>query len=366
MDTSAKVFVAGHRGLVGSALVRELSRQGVANLVLRPRESLDLLVQRDVERFFQEERPDVVFLAAAKVGGIIANSTRPAEFIFANLAMQTHVIHESWRAGVRTLLFLGSSCIYPRDTPNPIREECLLTGKLEETNEPYAVAKIAGIKMCEAYSRQYGCDFRCVMPTNLFGPGDNYDLTSSHVLPALIRKCHLAKLAELEDFDSIQRDEQLRGPIPDSTLQALGLTRSGASLRGAASAGIQIEIWGSGRPQREMLLVDDLAEACRMVCALPRSEYERACTDAEGSNVGFLNVGSGEQRSIAEIATRVRDIVGARSRLKFDASKPDGTPQKLIDSSRIRSLGWRPRHSFDEGVEIAYADYRSGAQRALG
>ena len=351
-----RIFVAGHRGLVGSALARKLEADG-ARLIVRSRDALDLESREAVAELLQHERPDSVFLAAGRVGGVLANSHHPAEFLYSNLAIQANVIHESWRADVGLLLFLGSSCIYPRDAPIPLREESLLTGPLEATNEAYAIAKIAGIAMCTAYSRQYGCDFRSVMPTNLFGPGDNYDLASGHFLAAILRKCHLAKLCEAGDAVAVNRDEARYGPIPDATCAALGLERVEGRLALAPGQSVRIKVWGSGKPLREYLWVDDLAEACALVASLPREEFLRASTATDGRTLEFLNIGSGEEKSVAEIASLAREIVGARSPLVFDPSKPDGTPRKLLDSSRVRALGWAPRRGLAEGIEAAYRDY---------
>jgi len=304
MEKDARIFVAGHRGLVGSAILRRLKRSGFANLLLRSYEQLDLERQERVEAFFDRERPDYVFLAAAKVGGIWANSTFPAEFIYNNLVIETNVVHASYLHGVRKLLFLGSSCIYPKHCPQPMREEYLLSGYLEPTNEPYAVAKIAGIKMCQAYNRQYGARFISVMPTNLYGPGDNFDLQTSHVLPALIRKFHEAK----------------------------------------TNGDKSVEIWGTGTPRREFLYVDDLADACLFLM----NHYEED---------DIINVGSGKDQSIRELAGLIGEIVGFEGELRFDHTRPDGTPLKLLDVSRLTALGWRARTPLREGIKQAYQWY---------
>ena len=304
MEKMAKVYVAGHRGLVGSAIVRKLAERGYGNLLLRSRAELDLRVQAATLEFLRAEQPEWVFVAAAKVGGILANSTRPAEFIYENLIMAANLIHGAYTAGVKKLLFLGSSCIYPRLAPQPLREEYLLSGPLEPTNEWYAVAKIAGIKLCQAYNAQYGTDYISVMPTNLYGPGDNFDLTSSHVLPALIRKFDEAKLA------------------------------------GAPA----VTVWGTGMPRREFLHVDDLADACVFLM--------------EGySGSEIVNIGTGEDLTIAELAELVRDVVGYRGRIAYDPSKPDGTPVKRLDVSRLAALGWRYRIELRAGIETTYAWY---------
>ena len=302
MNRSARIFVTGHRGMVGSAIVRRLQTGGYGNLLLRTRAELDLLDQRAVHDFMAEQRPDYVFVAAAKVGGIQANNQYRADFLYQNLAIETNLIHGAHLAGLQRLMFLASSCIYPRDCPQPIKEEYLLTGPLEATNEPYAIAKIAGVKLCESYQRQYGRQYVSVMPTNLYGPNDNYDLATSHVLPALIRKAHEAK------------------------------------ARGDA----EYAVWGSGTPRREFLHVDDLADACVFL-------MER---DYDGP---LLNLGTGQDVTIRELAETVMDVVGFEGRIVYDPSKPDGTPRKLLDVSRISALGWRARTGLREGIERAYA-----------
>ncbi|MGC3982225.1 MAG: GDP-L-fucose synthase [Steroidobacteraceae bacterium] len=304
MKSADKVFVAGHNGLVGSAIVRRLAQDGFANLLLRSRAELNLLDQAAVTRFFASERPDYVFLSAAKVGGIHANNSYPAEFLYENLAIQNHIIDAAYRHGVKKLLFLGSSCIYPKFAPQPMPEDCLLTGSLEPTNEWYAIAKIAGLKMCQAYRRQYGFNAISLMPTNLYGPGDNFNLQNSHVLPALIRKFHDAKLA------------------------------------GADS----VEVWGTGTPRREFLHVDDLADACVFLMR----NYE---------NEQLVNVGWGQDVTIAELAQTIQRVVGFNGRLSFDSTKPDGTPRKLLDTTRLSSLGWQPRITLEEGIRTTYAWY---------
>lgn len=314
MDKNAKIYVAGHRGLAGSALVRRLRQQGYDNLLLCTHAELELTDQAAVRDFFQRERPDYVFLAAAKVGGIVANSSYPAEFIHGNLAVQTNVLHESWRAGVKRLLFLGSSCIYPRDCPQPIREDYLLTGPLEPTNRPYAIAKIAGIEMCWSYNRQYGTGFLAAMPTNLYGPGDSYDPNNSHVLPALIRKMHEATKGGLDE----------------------------------------VVIWGTGAPMREFLYSEDMAEACVYLLELPPPKFAQLIKDSEPP---LVNIGYGEDLSIAELARTVARVVGFHGSLRFDTSKPDGTPRKFLDSGRMNRLGWKPRTRMDAGIALAYQDF---------
>ncbi len=298
---SARIYVAGHRGLVGSAILRRLRGEGFENLLTATRGELDLREQAAVNEWFRANRPEYVFLVAGTVGGILANSTRPAEFIYDNLMIHATVVHAAHLQGVRRLLYLGSSCIYPRDCPQPIREEYLLTGLLEPTNEPYAIAKISGIKLCQAYRRQYGSDFISAMPTNLYGPHDNFDLQSSHVLPALMRKFHDARVAGREE----------------------------------------VAIWGTGSPRREFLHVDDLADACLFLMR----HYDED---------GHINVGTGEDLSIRELAERVREAVAPGMRLAFDTTKPDGTPRKLLDVSRLRALGWRHRIELGEGIRDTY------------
>ena len=301
MNRDSKIYVAGHRGMVGSAIGRALEAEGYLNIVGRSSKELDLRNQQQVIDFFEQEKPEYVFLAAAKVGGIHANNVYRAEFLYDNLQIQNNIIHSSWMHGVKKLLFLGSSCIYPKMAAQPLKEEYLLSGLLESTNEPYAIAKIAGIKMCESYRRQYGCNFIAAMPTNLYGPNDNYDLNNSHVLPALIRKMHEAKTS------------------------------------GAA----QVEIWGSGTPLREFLHVDDLAAACLFLMQNYNEEL-------------FVNVGYGEDVSIRELANLVKEAVGFEGELMFNTEKPDGTPKKLMDSGRILSLGWKPKIGLDEGIKSVY------------
>jgi len=311
MENSSRIFVAGHRGLVGSAIRRELERQGYTNLLLTTRAKLDLMNGPAVEKFFTEEQPEYVFLAAAKVGGILANNTYPADFIRDNLEIQTNVIDAAYRSGVKRLLFLGSSCIYPKLCPQPIKEEYLLTGPLEPTNRAYALAKIAGIEMCWSYNRQYGTQFLSAMPTNLYGPGDNFDLNKSHVLPALIRKAAEAKAAGEK----------------------------------------KIVVWGTGTPRRELLYSDDLAEACVFLMSLPDAKFN---TLLNSDQPPLINIGTGHDLSIRELAELVCRVVGFEGSLEFDTTKPDGTPQKLMDSSRINALGWHARTSLEDGIRLTY------------
>ena len=325
MRLDSRIYVAGHRGLAGSALMRQLDASGCRNIITRTHAELDLVDQTATRRFFEQEKPDYVFLAAAKVGGIMANDTYPAEFIHQNLAIQTNVIHESWRAGVKRLLFLGSSCIYPRDCPQPIKEEYLLTGPLEPTNRSYALAKIAGIEMCWAYNRQYGTRFLAAMPNNLYGPGDTYDLQNSHVLPALIRKFHEAKM------------------------------RLSSPLAPCSSPDDKVVVWGTGTPRREMLYSDDMADACVFLMSLPDHQYQSLVTSRQSPPL--MNIGCGEDYTIRELAYRVREVVGFRGEMAWDSSKPDGTPRKLLDISRLAALGWSPRVSLQDGLKNAYQDF---------
>jgi GDP-L-fucose synthase len=316
LSPQSRIYVGGHTGLVGLALMRRLQKEGYSNLITRFHRELDLTDQCATEAFFQEERPEYVFLAAAKAGGIYANNTYPAEFIQQNLAIQTNVIHEAWRAGVKRLLFLGSSCIYPRDCPQPIKEEYLLTGPLEPTNRAYALAKIAGIEMCWSYNRQYGTHFLAVMPTNLYGPGDNYDLEKSHVIPALIRKMHEAK---------VRGDKE-------------------------------VVVWGTGTPRREFLYSDDLADACVFLMDLPEEKFASLLTPHASP---LINIGYGEDLTIRELVGVVKDVVGYPGDIAWDSTKPDGTPRKLLDVSRLSNLGWKPQTGLKEGLAKAYQDYLS-------
>lgn len=310
MDRHAKIYVAGHRGMVGSAIVRRLASLGYGNVVTRSHAELDLVNQQAVADFLAREKPDYIFMAAAKVGGIHANNTFRAEFLYQNLMIEANIAHAAWQAGVNRMLFLGSSCIYPRDCPQPIREDYLLTSPLEQTNEPYAIAKIAGVKLCESYNRQYGTAYLSAMPTNLYGPNDNYDLDNSHVLPALIRKAHEAKL-------------------------------NGAT---------ELVVWGSGKPMREFLYVDDMADACVFL-------MEKGITD------GLFNIGTGDDVTIRELAETVMDVVGFDGRIVYDNSKPDGTPRKLLNVDKMKNLGWSASTGLREGIAKAYADFLAGCER---
>ncbi len=318
-DLQQKIYIAGHRGMVGSAIVRELERQGYTNLIYRTHQELDLTNQVAVTHFFETEKPDQVYLAAAKVGGIYANNTYPAQFIYENLIVQINVIHQAFLSGVKKLLFLGSSCIYPKLAPQPMAEDALLTGKLEPTNEPYAIAKIAGIKMCESYNRQYGMshgvDYRSVMPTNLYGPGDNYHSENSHVIPALIRRFHEAKINHAP----------------------------------------KVVIWGTGTVRREFLYVDDMVKACIFVMELAKEQFDQATNPMQY----HLNVGYGSDVTIYELAHTVSRVIGYTGRIEFDSSKPDGAPRKLISSERLNKLGWSPEYQLEDGLGLAYQDFCS-------
>ncbi len=354
---TGKIYVAGHRGLVGSAIVRKLLAAGVKPdaLIVRTSAELDLRNQAAVETFFGAERPDCVFLAAAKVGGIYANDTYPGDFIRDNLQIQTNVIDAAYRHGVKRLLFLGSSCIYPKLAPQPLKEECLLTGALEPTNEWYAIAKIAGIKMCEAYRRQYDFDAIAAMPTNLYGPNDNFDLEKSHVLPALIRKFHLAKLAQAGDIAAIEQDERRYGRIPDDILAALGMQRPTHSSPFTLHASpVTVRLWGSGAPRREFLHVDDMAEACLFLMQYDFSPQSSALSPYASR---LFNVGVGSDVTIRELAEIVQRIVGFDGAVIWDDTKPDGTPRKLMDVSRLKSLGWQAVIDLEDGIRAVYEKY---------
>jgi len=364
MKPQSKIFVAGHKGLVGSALTRHLRALGYRNIITRSHGDLDLKQQDQVEALFSQERPEYVFLAAAKVGGIQANSSYPVDFLLTNLKIQNNVIEACRRHGVEGLLFLGSSCIYPRSAPQPLKEEYLLTGPLEPTNEPYAIAKIAGIELCEAFNRQYGTRFLSAMPTNLYGLNDTYDLENSHVLPALIRKFHLAKLAVRGEWEAIKRDENRYGPIPpDFYSNLLSLpSSSGGSLACSSSLDRSIMLWGTGSPRREFLYSDDLADAC--IFLMQRIDDFFPPTDSPASSIGsslasrhLVNIGSGQDLTIHDLARQVARTVGYEGSVKWDVSKPDGTPQKLLDVSRLRTLGWEPKVSLEEGIRAAYEDF---------
>ncbi|MDD5759369.1 MAG: GDP-L-fucose synthase [Desulfobulbaceae bacterium] len=351
------IYVAGHRGMVGSAILRKLQADGYHNIVTRTHAELDLTDQHAVRDFFQTERIDHVILAAAKVGGIHANKTYPAEFIYQNLMVECNVIHQAFKVGIKRLLCLGSSCIYPKFAPQPMKEEHLLTGLLEPTNEPYAIAKIAGIKLCESYNRQYGTSYRSVMPTNLYGPNDNFHLENSHVIPALIRKFHLAKLVQRGDIEGIKKDAAIFGAIPQFLKETLGLGGDLSSspvqlVRGKVPI---VEVWGTGNARREFLHVDDMASACLYVMGLKQALFDPSSAQHPQS---FVNIGTGRDLTIREAAEMVKEVVGFNGEITFNASQPDGTPQKLLDTTRLTELGWQPTYSFKDGLRDAYRWYR--------
>ncbi len=361
MDKNAKIYIAGHNGLVGSAIMNKLQRKGYQNIIGKPSKELDLRNPMAVQSFFDWAKPEYVFLAAAKVGGIIANNTYRGEFIYDNLMIQTNVIHQSYLSGVKKLLFLGSTCIYPRESHQPIKEEYLLTGPLEYTNEPYAIAKIAGIKMCESYNIQYDTNFLSVMPTNLYGPNDNFDLEKSHVLPALIRKIHLGKCLEENNWQAIRADlnkrpiEGITGISTENEILTI-LNKYGISVQNEISKEVQVEVWGSGTPKREFLWSEDMADACVFIMEnvnfndlIPQSQPEIRNT--------HINIGTGKEISIKHLAELVKQIVGFRSELFFNTSKPDGTLRKLTDPSKLNQLGWKQQVDIVEGIVRIYDWY---------
>ncbi|MGL1935232.1 MAG: GDP-L-fucose synthase [Fibrobacterales bacterium] len=346
MEKSAKIYVAGHRGLVGSALVRNFESKGYTNIIGKSFSELDLRDQNAVEAFFEKEKPDYVILAAAKVGGIVANNTYRADFIYENLQIQNNVIHQCYVSGVKKLLFLGSSCIYPKLAPQPMPEQCLLTSELEYTNEPYAIAKIAGLKMCEAYNVQYGTNFIAVMPTNLYGENDNFDLEKSHVLPALIRKMHLAKLLEAGD------EKEVLDNLGVSTMNEAQETLSKYGVTGDS-----VTIWGTGKPMREFLYSDDMADAC--VHLLESVDFQDIVKNLPSEQVinTHINIGTGIDLTIGELAQKVKEIVGFGGKLVFDTDKPDGTMKKLQDVTMLHKLGWKHTIELDDGIGRLYKWY---------
>ena len=345
MLKTSKIFVAGHKGMVGSSIVNKLVQQGYSNIITMNRSELDLTSQEQVGSFFADQQPEYVFLAAAKVGGIMANNTERADFLYENLMIQNNVIHHSYKAGVQKLLFLGSTCIYPKEAPQPLKEDYLLTDILEYTNEPYAIAKIAGIKLCESYNLQYGTNFISVMPTNLYGPNDNFDLEKSHVLPALIRKLHLAHLLETKDEDAVLKD--------------LNINSIETAKEQLAEYGVfedKVEIWGSGKPLREFLWSEDLAEAC--VYIMENIHFKDLIDPAEKEiRNTHLNIGTGQDISIKDLAEKIKSIIGFKGDLYFNTNKPDGTYRKLTDSSKIQKLGWSHKTSLEEGIKKIYNWY---------
>lgn len=357
MELNSKIFVAGHNGLVGSAIVRKLKEKGFQNLILKSSKELDLTSQVATFDFFAKENPEYVFMAAAKVGGIMANNVYRAEFIYNNMQIQNNVIHASYMHKVKKLLFLGSSCIYPKNTPQPMSEDVLLTSPLEYTNEPYAIAKIAGIKMCESYNIQYGTNFISVMPTNLYGYNDNFDLEKSHVLPALIRKMHLGKLLQNNDFQGIRLDlnklpiEGMNGNAADDQI-VKKLLKYGIKKTGSK---VEVTLWGTGNPKREFLFSDDLAEACLFV--MNSIDFSHLSKGKEEIRNTHINIGSGTDLSIKELAYLVKQIIGFEGNIVWDSTKPDGTQQKLMDVSKINQLGWTYQVRLEEGISKVYAHY---------
>ncbi len=348
MNQNARIYVAGHRGLVGSALCSILREKGYHNLVTNTHQELELTDQKSVAQFFQQEKPEYVFLAAARVGGIMANNTERGDFIYQNLQIQNNVIHQSYISGVKKLLFLGSTCIYPRECPQPMKEEYLLTSPLEYTNEPYAIAKIAGLKMCESYNLQYGTNYICVMPTNLYGPGDNFDLEKSHVLPALLRKLHLARLLEQDRWEDVMADLKV-----ESREQAITvLDKFGISAQ-------SVEIWGTGEPRREFLWSLDMADAC--VFIMENIDFPALAGDMKEVRNTHINIGSGEEISIRELAEITRGVVGFSGDLDFNPAKPDGTMRKLTDVTKLHTLGWKHNTSLSEGLKMFYGWYTQSA-----
>ena len=356
MKKESKIYIAGHRGLVGSAIIENLKAKGYSNLVYRTHSELDLTNQEDVKKFFQIEKPECVILAAAKVGGIVANNRYRADFIYENIMIQNNVIHQSYLHAVKKLLFLGSTCIYPKNTDQPMVEESLLTSELEYTNEPYAIAKIAGIKMCESYNLQYGTNFVSVMPTNLYGPNDNFDLEKSHVLPALIRKIHLGKCLENKDWEALKIDldkHPIEGVVGSSSKESI--------LEVLAKYGVkegEIEIWGSGKPKREFLWSEDMADACVFLLENRDFKHTFSAEEKEVKNT-HINIGTGVDISIKELAEQIKRCIGYKGRFNFNTSKPDGTMQKLTNVSKLNALGWKHTVSLNKGVEKIYAWYLS-------
>lgn len=345
MNKTSKIYIAGHRGLVGSAIVKNLQSKGYTNLVCKTHAELDLTNQKAVENFFEIEKPEYVILAAAKVGGIVANNTYRADFIYENLAIQNNVIHQSYVHKVKKLLFLGSTCIYPKNAPQPMSEDSLLTSPLEYTNEPYAIAKIAGIKMCESYNIQYGTNFISVMPTNLYGPNDNFDLEKSHVLPALIRKIYLAKLLNEEKYDEVIKDLNVSTKEEaNSYLSKFGITKD------------SVEIWGTGKPRREFLYSEDMADACVFLLENRnfKDTYEKDSKEIINTHI---NIGTGIDISIKELAELIQNIIGFKGNLNFNTDKPDGTMVKLTDPSKLHSLGWKHKVELEDGIRTIFEWY---------
>jgi len=360
----AKIYVAGHLGLVGAAIMRKLVKMGYTQLITRSHDQMDLIRQDQVEAFFDDNHPEFVILAAAQVGGILANHTYPADFIYRNLQIQNNVVHSAYRHGIKKLLFLGSSCIYPKYAPQPMQETHLMTGELEPTNAPYAMAKIAGIEMCWSYNRQYGSRFIPVMPTNLYGPRDNFDLNSSHVLPALMRKFHLGKLAAKGDWDAVASDQGRFGAIPDdikASLVAIAAANGHAAPDAVVTAISNLPdcepaviLWGTGSPMRELMYVDDLADACIYLMQQP---FDRLCDACAGPDKLLFNIGTGEDETIRELALTTARMVGYQDKIVWDTTKPDGTPKKLLDVTRVQKLGWHAHTSLEDGLRKTYEWY---------
>lgn len=364
MNLESRIYIAGHRGLVGSAIVKNLTQKGYKELITRTHSELDLKDELAVANFFQKEKPEYVFMAAAKVGGILANNLYRAQFIYENLQLQNVVIHQSYLNGVKKLLFLGSSCVYPKNAPQPMKESYLLTDTLEYTNEPYAVAKIAGMKMCEAYNVQYGTNFVSVMPTNLYGLNDNFHLENSHVLPGLLRKVHLARLLDENNFESIRKDLAMDGCGNCNNQDILTyLDKHGISYSSAgdANSGVVVKVWGTGNPLREFLWNDDMADAC--VFIMEKIDFKDLIQDnnQEVRNT-HINIGTGKEITIRELALKIKDIVGFKGEIMFDMNKPDGTPRKLLDVSKLTDLGWKYSMGLTDGIRLVYKHYTNHKQ----
>ncbi len=370
MKTNSKIYVAGHTGLVGSALKKTLQEKGYTNLLLRTMDELDLTDQKAVDMFFSEQRPEYVLIAAAKVGGIVANNTLRADFIYVNLMIQSNIIYSSWKYGVKKLLFLGSTCIYPKNAPQPLKEDYLLSSQLESTNEPYAIAKIAGLKMCESFNLQYKTNFISVMPTNLYGHGDNYNLEASHVLPALLRKFHLGKCLEDWNIEAIRKDlnrypiEKTNRDSDEESIIAI-LDKYGIKITGAVTSGkkpVAVSIWGTGAPLREFMNSKDMAEACVFVMENIDVKditaiHKSGKSDPEYPAPHFLNIGTGEEISINDLANKVKALTGFTGEVVFDSSKPDGAMRKATDTTALKGLGYRHKITLDEGLEETYKQY---------
>ena len=365
MNKNAKIYVAGHTGLVGSALMRGLERHGYTNIITREFPGMDLGSQQETEDFFRSEKPGYVFLAAAMVGGIVANNTYRADFIYSNIQIQNNVIHYAYKYGVKKLLFLGSSCIYPKEAPQPLKEEYLLTSPLEYTNEPYAIAKIAGIKMCESYNIQYGTNFIPVMPTNLYGPGDNYNLETSHVLPALIRKFHLGKCLEETNWAGLRKDlderpiEGINGAATEKEILEV-LAKYGFKKKNGQ---VMITLWGTGRPMREFLHSDNLADACIFLMNNTGFKELAALSSTQGEGQQeirntHINIGTGVDLTIKDLARTIKEITGFKGSISWDSSKPDGTPRKLMDVSKLWKLGWKATIPLEDGLKMVYSHYK--------